>query len=483
MIESILKKYEVVIGLEVHAQLKTKTKLMSGANNVYGAPPNSCVSTPCTGMPGALPTLNSQAVRMAVQMGLALGCEIQPVSIFSRKHYFYPDLPKGYQISQYDRPYALKGGVSFYFKGERKTINLTRIHLEEDAGKNLHFDDRGISLVDLNRSSVPLIEIVSEPEIRSAEEAALYLKALRLVLRYLDICDGNLEEGNFRCDANVSLRLHGATKFGTRVELKNINSFRNLEKAIHYEIERQYHALENKEEIVQETRLWDADQGKSLSMRSKEEAADYRYFPEPDLLPLRLSEATIQEIRSALPELPMALMDRLINHYSRSVYDAEVLSASPALAEYFVTVADRIGDHQLASNFIQTNVLAQIQDVEKDFSHFYPDAPALSELLAKVKDKTLSLNMAKEVFEEMMKSKVSATEIIKSKNLAQVSDESELRRILQKVLDDNPGQLAEYRSGKEKLFGFFMGQAQKVLQGKGNAQLLKELLETMLKGG
>lgn len=482
MIDEILKTHEVIIGLEVHAQLKTKTKLMSAAKNVYGAAPNSSVSTPCTGMPGALPTLNREAVDMAVQMALALGCEVQPVSIFSRKHYFYPDLPKGYQISQFDRPYALGGSVSFYQKDEKKTVRLQRIHLEEDAGKNLHFDDRGISLVDLNRSSVPLIEIVSEPDLRSAADAASYLKALRLVLRYLDICEGNLEEGNFRCDANVSIRKRGETKLNTRVELKNINSFRNLEKAIVYEIERQFEAYSNGETIVQETRLWDAEKNKSQSMRSKEEAADYRYFPEPDLLPLRLSSSHLDVIRSKLPELPLARMERFMRDYARSAYDADVLTASTALADYFEFVAKQINDTTLASNFIQTNVLAKIQDVEKDFSNFYPDAKALAELLAKVKDKTLSLNMAKEVFEEMMLSKASATQIIKDKNLAQVSDEGALRTALQKVLDANPGQLAEYRSGKDKLFGFFMGQAQKALQGKADPVSLKALLERMLKG-
>ncbi len=482
MLEEILKSHEVVIGLEVHAQLKTKTKLMSAAQNVYGEAPNTAVSTPCTGMPGALPTLNLDAVRMAIQMGLALGCEIQKTSVFSRKHYFYPDLPKGYQISQYDRPYALKGQVSFFFQGEKKTIGLTRIHLEEDAGKNLHFDDRGVSLVDLNRSSVPLIEIVSEPEIRSAAEAAAYLKALRLVLRYLDICDGNLEEGNFRCDANVSIRPKGQAKFGTRVELKNINSFRHLERAINYEVERQYCALQNGETIVQETRLWDADQNKSHSMRSKEEAADYRYFPEPDLLPLTIDSEWSQNLKSKLPELPMPKMERFMKDYERSAYDADVLTASLALSDYYEFVARNLKDSTMASNFIQTNVLAQIQDVERDFATFYPTAEALTELLLKVKDKTLSLGMAKEVFEEMLKTKKSALQLIQEKNLSQVSDEGALKAVIQKVIDDNPGQLKEYRSGKDKLFGYFMGQAQKALQGKGSPSTLKELLEKMLKG-
>jgi aspartyl-tRNA(Asn)/glutamyl-tRNA(Gln) amidotransferase subunit B len=482
LMEDILKKYEVVIGLEVHAQLKTHEKLMSAAANAFGQGPNTAVSTVCTGMPGALPTLNKNAVVMAVKTGLALHCEIQPLSVFSRKHYFYPDLPKGYQISQYDRPYALRGHVEFFMKNERKKIHLQRIHLEEDAGKNLHFDDRGVSLVDLNRSSVPLIEIVSEPELRSPQEAAAYLKALRLVLRYLDICDGNLEEGNFRCDANVSLRLHGAKAFGTRVELKNINSFRNLEKAIIYEIERQYHSIENREPIVQETRLWDADKNKSISMRSKEEASDYRYMPEPDLLPLRLSPTTISSLQSQLPELPMAKMDRFVRDYGRSEYDADVLCASQALADYYESVAQTTGDHVLASNFIQTNVLAKIADVERDFATFYPDAKALSELLLKIKDKTLSLNLAKEVFEEMMSSKKPATTIIQEKNLIQISDEGALKAAIQSILDANPGQLAEYRSGKDKLFGYFMGQCQKALQGKASPALLKDLLEKMLKG-
>jgi len=482
MLENVLKTHEVVMGLEVHAQLKTKTKLMSAASNVFGNAPNSSVSTPCTGMPGALPTLNKEAVQMAIQLGLSLGCEIQPLSIFSRKHYFYPDLPKGYQISQYDRPYALKGGVSFFMNDQKKTVRLTRIHMEEDAGKNLHFDDRGISLVDLNRSSVPLLEIVSEPDLRSPEEAVHYLKALRLTLRYLDICEGNLEEGNFRCDANVSIRKIGDPKFGTRVELKNINSFRNLERAVCFEVLRQFDLINSGEKVVQETRLWDAEKDKSISMRSKEEAADYRYFPEPDLLPLQISSNDVAAIQKNLPELPMQKMDKFINDFGRSIYDADVLVASPALATYYQEVAESIGDHSMASNFIQTNVLSKIQDVERDFATFYPHSKALSELLVKVKDKTLSLNMAKEVFEEMLSSKKSALQIIQEKNLAQVSDEGELKQVLQKVLDQNPGQLAEYRSGKDKLFGFFMGQAQKALQGKANAALLKDLLERMLKG-
>jgi aspartyl-tRNA(Asn)/glutamyl-tRNA(Gln) amidotransferase subunit B len=478
--EDILKTHEVVIGLEVHAQLKTHTKLMSPASVEAGAAPNTNIASPCLGLPGALPTLNESAVKMGLSMGLALGCRIQGLSIFSRKHYFYPDLPKGYQISQYDRPYALDGAVSFYWNGERRSVALHRIHLEEDAGKNLHFDERGVSLVDLNRSSVPLIEIVSAPDIRSPEEAAAYLKALRLVLRYLDICDGNLEEGNFRCDANVSIRPRGQTEYGTRVELKNINSFRHLEKAIVYEVERQYAALQNGEKIFQETRLWDAAQNRSLGMRSKEEAADYRYFPEPDLLPLLITQEMIDRSRSALPELPLAKMERFIRDYERSPYDAEVLCASMDLADYFETVAKKVEDTNLASNFIQTNVLAAIQNVELDFKTFYPTAEALSTLLLKVKDKTLSLGMAKEVFEAMRESKKDALSIIQERNLAQVSDVSALEKVIREVMEKNPGQLQEYRSGKDKLFGFFMGQCQKSLQGKGDPGLLKELLQKML---
>ncbi len=481
MLEKVLEKYEMVVGLEVHAQLTTKTKLMAPSANAYGEAPNTAVSTVCTGMPGALPVINKAAIAIAIKTGLALNCSIQPLSVFSRKHYFYPDLPKGYQISQYDRPYALKGCVSFYLGGQKKTINLTRIHLEEDAGKNLHFDDRGISLVDLNRSSVPLIEIVSEPEIRSAEEAVAYLKALHLVLRYLDACDGNLEEGNFRCDANVSIRLRGETKFGTRVELKNINSFRHLEKALIYELIRQYETLEEGGKIKQETRLWDADQNKSVSMRSKEEAADYRYMPEPDLLPLSISKTELDAAKQSLPELPIERMERFIKDYHRSIYDAEVLTASMALADYFETVAKKTGDDQLASNFIQTNVLAQISNIETDWAHFYPDADALADLLLKVKDGTLSLNLAKEVFEIMRAEKQPASKIIQERGLSQVSDESALAVVVDKIIADHPGQLAEFRSGKEKLFGFFMGQCQKALQGKGSPVTLKKLLEAKLK--
>ncbi|MBN8555217.1 MAG: Asp-tRNA(Asn)/Glu-tRNA(Gln) amidotransferase subunit GatB [Deltaproteobacteria bacterium] len=481
-VEKVLKKFEPVMGLEVHAQLKTTTKLMSAASNQFGSSPNTAVSTICTGMPGALPVLNKKAVQMALQAGLALDCEIQKRSVFSRKHYFYPDLPKGYQISQYDRPYALKGAVQFYLNGEKRKIALTRIHLEEDAGKNLHFDDRGVSLVDLNRSSVPLIEIVSEPEIRSTAEAAAYLKALRLALRYLDICEGNLEEGNFRCDANISLRPRGEQKFGTRVELKNINSFRNLERAITYEILRQADLLDSGGKITQETRLWDADQNKSISMRSKEEAADYRYMPEPDLLPLEIVERDIEDIRKKLPEMPIARMDRFIRDYGRNIYDADVLTASSSLADYYETVSKAIQDPQLASTFIQTNVLAHIANVETDIETFFPDAKALSDLLLKMKDKTLSLNLAKEVFEIMMAEKKPAAQIISEKGMAQVSDDSALLAVIEKVIAENPGQLAELKAGKDKLFGFFMGQCQKALGGKGNPATLKELLEKKLKG-
>ncbi|MDB5036826.1 MAG: aspartyl/glutamyl-tRNA amidotransferase subunit [Bacteriovoracaceae bacterium] len=482
MLEKVLEKYELVMGLEVHAQLKTKTKLMSPAPNAYGEEPNTAVSTVCTGMPGALPTLNRAAVTEALKTALALKCDVQTLSVFSRKHYFYPDLPKGYQISQYDRPYALKGRVVFYLNNERREINLTRIHMEEDAGKNLHLDDQGISLVDLNRSSVPLIEIVSEPELRSPPEAVAYLKALRSVLRYLDVCDGNLEEGNFRCDANVSLRPRGHEKFGTRVELKNINSFRNLERAIIYEAQRQYDSLETGGKIVQETRLWDADQNKSQSMRSKEEAADYRYMPEPDLLPLTISKDVIEKARKELPELPIDKMERFIKEYHRSAYDAEVLTTSSDLADYFETVAKAIKDDQLASNFIQTNVLAHIPNVETGIQKFYPDAKSLADLLMKVQDKTLSLNLAKDVFEIMRAEKKSAAAIIQEKNLSQVNDESALLAVVEKVIQENPKQLADFRSGKDKLFGFFMGQCQKALEGKGSPATLKKLLDEKLKG-
>jgi aspartyl-tRNA(Asn)/glutamyl-tRNA(Gln) amidotransferase subunit B len=482
MLEKILQKYEMVMGLEVHAQLKTKTKLMSPAANAYGESPNSLVSSVCTGMPGALPTLNRAAVKEAIKTALALQCDIRNLSVFSRKHYFYPDLPKGYQISQYDRPYAENGRVVFYLKNERREVGLIRIHMEEDAGKNLHFDERGISLVDLNRSSVPLIEIVSKPDLRHPEEAVAYLKALRLVLRFLDVCDGNLEEGNFRCDANVSLRVRGAPKFGTRVELKNINSFRNLERAITYEAERQYEILEEGGVIHQETRLWDADQNQSKSMRSKEEAADYRYMPEPDLLPLVISSETIEKEKRELPELPIEKMERFMKQYHRSSYDAEVLTASLDLADYYETVAREAQDDQLASTFIQTHILAHLQNIETDVKKFYPDALSLAELLRKIKDGTLSLNLAKEVFDFMREEKKPALQIIQERNLSQVSDEAELIAVVEKVIAENPKQLADFRAGKDKLFGYFMGQCQKALQGKGSPATLKKLLEERLKG-
>jgi aspartyl-tRNA(Asn)/glutamyl-tRNA(Gln) amidotransferase subunit B len=432
-------------------------------------------------MPGALPVLNKAAIRMAVKTAVALDCEINETNVFSRKHYFYPDLPKGYQISQYDRPYAVNGKVPFYLDGELKTVRLHRIHMEEDAGKNLHFDDRGISLVDLNRSSVPLIEIVTEPDIRSAAEAVAYLKQLRRVLRYLDVCEGNLEEGNFRCDANVSIRPWGQKEFGTRVELKNINSFRNIEKAVLYEIERQYHDIEAGEKVVQETRLWDANENKSHSMRSKEEASDYRYMPEPDLMPLTISDKFVNEVKSELPELPINKMNRFIEEFGLSPYDAEVLTASTALAAYYEEVANTVGDHKMASNFIQTNVLAHIKDVERDFETFYPDAKALSELLLKIKDNTISLNIAKEVIEIMMAEKKPAGKIIEEKGMAQVTDLSALQKIVDDVIANSPGQLEQYKAGKEKLFGYFMGQCQKALKGKGDPKQLNEMLRKALK--
>lgn len=481
MLNDVLEKYELVIGLEVHAQLKTQTKLMSAASNQFGENPNSAISSICIGLPGALPVLNWNTIELATKVAIALGCSIQESSIFSRKHYFYPDLPKGYQISQYDKPYALDGQVSFYMNDKRHNVGLTRIHVEEDAGKNLHFDDRGISLVDLNRSSVPLIEIVSKPDIRSPEEAAAYLKALRLVLRYLDVCDGNLEEGNFRCDANVSLRLWGQPTFGTRVELKNINSFRNLEKAIIFEALRQFDLIESGEKVLQETRLWDADQNKSHGMRSKEEASDYRYMPEPDLLPLKISTEFQSSLKTKLPELPIQRLERFVKDFGRSVYDAEVLTASKDLGDYYEVVCQIIKDPQLASNFIQTNVLAKISNIETQMKDFYPDATHLGQLLLKVKDGTLSLGLAKEVFEVMLTDRKSADAIISEKGLSQISDVSALENIVQDIMANNPKQLAEYRSGKDKLFGFFMGQCQKALAGKGNPGLLKEILERLLK--
>lgn len=477
-IEELLETYEIVIGLEVHAQLRTHQKLMSPASNEFGSAPNSAVSTVCTGLPGALPTLNRSAVRMALQVAKALGCEIHSTSVFSRKHYFYPDLPKGYQISQYDRPYATGGAVEFYLKEKKHRIALTRIHMEEDAGKNLHFDESGTSLVDLNRSSVPLIEIVSEPQIRSAAEAGAYLRALRSCLRFLEVCDGNMEEGNFRCDANVSIRVRGQESFGTRVELKNINSFRNLEKAIEYEALRQKALIESGEKVVQETRLWDANANKSHSMRSKEEASDYRYMPEPDLLPLELEEA---DLKFELPELPLQRMERLMKDFGRSAYDAEVLTSSKDLAEYYESLVDLTKDPQMSSTFLQTQVLAQIENVESDLKSFYPQAKDLAPLLLKIQSGELSLNMAKDVFEMMVEQKKTAEVLIEEKGLAQVNDETELLKIVKDVVQGNPDQLAQFRAGKDKLFGFFMGQCQKALKGKGNPAKLKELLETELK--
>lgn len=475
-------QYEPVIGLEVHAQLKTSSKLFSAASTQFGEAPNANTDTVTLGLPGVLPVLNQEAVSMAIQAGLATHCHIAHKSIFARKNYFYPDLPKGYQISQYEDPLCSRGYLDIRVDGVEKRIGITRIHMEEDAGKLVHdMGDPEHSHVDLNRAGVPLIETVSEPDIRSAQEAVAYLKRLRDIFVYLGICDGNMEEGSFRCDANVSIRPVGQEKFGTRAELKNMNSFRNVERAILYEIQRQEALLKDGKEVVQETRLWDADQGVSQSMRSKEEANDYRYFPDPDLLPLVVSEAWIAELKAKQPELAHEKAARFQQEYEIPEYDAEVLTAERNVAEHWeaaVKAVPELGAKKI-SNLYMTHLLKLQKDIPETFDRITPEKAV--DTLKRVQSGELSLNMAKEVLDEVAKSGKAVTEIIEAKGMAQVSDTATLEKTIEEILEKNPDNVAAYKTGKDKLFGFFVGQTMKALGGKANPQVVNEILKKKLK--
>ena len=482
-----MSDWETVIGLEIHAQLSTKSKIFSGSATAYGAAPNAQANLVDLGYPGVLPVLNAQAVAYAVKFGLAIGAAVSRHSVFARKNYFYPDLPKGYQISQYELPIVAKGTLEIILDdGAKKVIGITRAHLEEDAGKSLHEGLPGASGIDLNRAGTPLIEIVSEPDMRSAKEAIAYMKKVHTLVRYLDICDGNMQEGSFRCDANVSVRKRGAEKFGTRAEIKNLNSFRFVEKAINYEVERQIDLLESGGKVKQETRLYDPDKGETRSMRSKEEANDYRYFPDPDLLPVLLDEAYINGIGETLPELPDQKAARFSSAYGLSAYDAGVLTASRELAAYYeeVVAATPKGDAKLAANWVMGELAAALNKEGLEIGNSRIPARALAALLVRIQDNTISGKIAKEVFEGMWSSgqndSKSADAIIEEKGLRQITDTSAIEKAIDEVMAKNPGQLADYRSGKDKLFGFFVGQVMKATGGKANPAQLNELLKKKL---
>ncbi|HRT69753.1 MAG TPA: Asp-tRNA(Asn)/Glu-tRNA(Gln) amidotransferase subunit GatB [Syntrophales bacterium] len=475
-------EYEAVIGLEVHAQLLTDSKIFCGCSTKFGAVPNANTCQICLGMPGVLPVLNRKVVEFTMKMALATNCRINAANVFARKNYFYPDLPKGYQISQYAQPAAEHGYVDVEVDGAKRRIGITRIHMEEDAGKLVHDDVQPWSYVDFNRTGVPLIEIVSEPDIRSPEEAVAYLRALHEILVKLEVCDGNMQEGSFRCDANVSIRPKGSDTFGTRTELKNMNSFRNVQRALEYEIKRQQYLVESGGQVTQETRLWDDSQGVTHSMRGKEEAHDYRYFPDPDLVPVVISEEWVEEVRKTIPELPMQTRERFVKELGIPPYDAGVLTSSPGITAYYEETARLCGKPKVAGNWVMGELLGHLNEEKKDIKES-PVKPAdLAELINLIEEGTISGKIAKEVFEEMYRTGKGPRQIVEEKGLVQITDEAALAKVIEEVISANPSQLKEYRSGKDKLFGYFVGQVMRATGGKANPALVNSLLKKMLAG-
>ncbi len=478
-------QYEPVIGLEVHAQLLTASKAFCSCSTKFGNEPNSNVCPVCLGMPGVLPVLNRNLVEFILKMGLATNCTIAPSSIFARKNYFYPDLPKGYQISQYEEPICTKGWVEIEFEdSKRKKIGITRIHMEEDAGKSIHDLDID-TLVDVNRCGVPLIEIVSDPDIRTPHEAYLYLYKIKQIVTYLGICDGNMEEGSLRCDANVSVRKKGDTKFGTKTEVKNMNSFRFVEKALEYEITRQIDQLKNGEKVVQETLLWDSNKGVAVAMRSKEEAHDYRYFPEPDLVPVLVNDDWIARVKKELPEFPTARRDRFVQNFKLPKYDADILTTEKELADYFESIIQNLAKKndetfKLASNWTMTDVLRVVNDRRIAFKDFPVTSKHLAEMISLIVDGTISGKIAKDVFEEMLKSNDSPKSIVEKKGLMQVSDSGAIEKVVDEILANNKDQVEKFLGGKEQVFGFFVGETMKAMKGKANPKIVNELLRKKL---
>jgi aspartyl-tRNA(Asn)/glutamyl-tRNA(Gln) amidotransferase subunit B len=475
-------EWETVIGLEIHTQLATNSKIFSGASTTYGAEPNTQACAVDLGLPGVLPVLNAEVVRMAAMFGLATHSTVAPLSVFARKNYFYPDLPKGYQISQFELPIVHDGYMDIELEdGVIKRIGITRAHLEEDAGKSLHEDFHGMTGIDLNRAGTPLLEIVSEPDMRSAKEAVAYMKKIHSLVRYLGISDGNMQEGSFRCDANVSVRPKGQAEFGTRAELKNINSFRFVEQAINLEVERQIMLIEGGGVVAQETRLFDPDKYETRPMRSKEEANDYRYFPDPDLLPVEISPEFIEAVRAALPELPAAKKARFVAEFELSDYDAAVLTASREMAEYYEeTVKASGGLGKLAANWVMGELAGALNKDDTDIIDSPVSAAALGQMLQRIDDGTISGKLAKQVFEAMWNGEGAPDKIIEQKGLQQISDSSAIEAVIREVLDSNPKQVEQYRGGQQKLLGFFVGQIMKATQGKANPQQVNDLLKKQL---
>jgi aspartyl-tRNA(Asn)/glutamyl-tRNA(Gln) amidotransferase subunit B len=478
-------QWETVIGLEIHTQLATKSKIFSGSSTRFGAEPNTQAALIDLGMPGVLPVLNKEAVRMAVRFGKAIGAHVAERSVFARKNYFYPDLPKGYQISQFELPVVGEGEVEIVLEdGSRKRVGVTRAHLEEDAGKSLHEDFHGMTGIDLNRAGTPLLEIVSEPDMRSAREALAYAKKIHQIVTYIGICDGNMQEGSFRVDANVSVRPKGQAEFGTRAELKNINSFRFLEKAINFEVERQIELIEDGGRVVQETRLYDANKDETRSMRSKEEANDYRYFPDPDLLPLEIDNDFIADVVSSMPELPDARRARFESEYGLSAYDADVMTASREQADYYEIVAESGGDAKLAANWVMGELAAALNKENVEISASPVDAAALGQLVTRIRDNTISGKIAKDVFAAMWAGEGSADQVIEAKGLKQITDTGAIETLVDDVIAANAAQVENYRSAdpakQPKMLGFFVGQIMKKSQGKANPKQVNELLRKKL---